>query len=204
MERVIRLPDVSWYQVFGFGALIAMYWLVELADLPGAPLSILDPRAWDRSEAVLLTALTLAVAVPSIVRTRRLTSHVHYLEGILRSRGRGNHQRAPEVARLGDGNLTVAWRFALDAVVQSIVRPERAGRIVGGRAFRSPAGLLREEYEVERAVGSRFLADGEDLRSVPLCEGRPMDYVRTWRHPDGAVTVAYRCRDCGGISEMLL
>jgi hypothetical protein len=202
MDRATRLPDV--YQILGFGTLIAVYWLVELADLPGAPLAAFDPRGWDRAEAALLTALTLVIAVPSIVRTRRLASQVHYLEGLLRSRGRGSHQRSPEVARLGDGDLTVAWRFALDAVVQSIVRPERAGRIVGGRAFQTPAGVVREEYEVEREAGARFLADGDDLRTVPLCEGRPMDYLRALRHPDGGVTVAYRCRDCGGISEMLL
>jgi hypothetical protein len=202
MEPRTRVSPASWYELFGVGTLIAAFWIVEL-DRSVEFLGFGDPGDWDRAEAALLTALTLLIALPVFVRTRRLTSHVVYLEGLLRSRRGGGDPRAEVVARLGDGNLTVEWRFAVNSAVQSILRPERVGRIVAGQASRS-GGSLREQYEIEQEGGSRFLADGEDLRHLPLCEGQPMRYVGARHDTEGRLTLEYRCPDCDGISETLL
>src|SRR5262249_51201353 len=158
---------------------------------------------WDRAEAVLLTVLTLLLALPAFLRMRRLTAHVLYLEAVLRSRRGAGHPRGAVVARLGDGNLAIEWRLAFDSAVQSILRPDRVGRIVAGQAFWAGESL-HEVYEIERPGGSRFHAEGEDLRYLPLCEGRPMRYVRARHHAEGRLTLVYQCPDCSGTSELLL
>ena len=199
-DRVARAP---WYEMLGFGVLIAMYWLVELTPSPEF-LGFENVRAWDQAESVLLTTLTLLVAVPAVGRTRRLAAKVFYLEGILRSRDHGSDATVGVIARLADGNLAVQWRFALETAVQSIVHPAASGTIVAGRAYRAADGRPREEYEVQRQDGSRFVASGEELRYLPLCEGRPMHYVGVREDPGGPVTLLYRCPDCGGTSQLLL
>jgi len=35
MEHGTRASHTLWYEMFGFGGLIAMYWIVELVDVPG-------------------------------------------------------------------------------------------------------------------------------------------------------------------------
>ncbi len=203
MEHGTRIAPPLLYEMFGVGALIATYWIVEL-DRPAEILGLDDYKVWDRLEAALLTVLTLLLALPAFVRMRRLTAHVFYLEALLRSRRGGGHPRGEIVARLGDGNPATEWRFAFDSAVQSILHPERGGRVVAGQASRSAGGLLREQYEVEREGGSRFFADGEDLRYLPLCEGRPMRYVRARHDVEGRLTLVYQCPDCWETSELLL
>jgi hypothetical protein len=202
MEQGPRIAPPLLYEAFGVGALIATYWIVEL-DQPAAILGLDDHKVWDRLEAALLTALTLLLALPAFVRMRRLTAHVFYLEALLRSRRGGGPPRGEIVARLGDGNRAIEWRLAFDSAVQSILRPEHVGRIVAGQAYWT-GGSLREVYEIERAGGSRFHADGEDLRYLPLCEGRPMRYVKARHDTEGRLTLDYRCPDCDGTSGLLL
>jgi hypothetical protein len=202
METRTRVWPVAWYDLFGVALLIAAFWVVEF-DRSMPLLGFEEPEIWDRVEAALLTALTLLVAFPVFIRTRRLASHVLYLEGLLQSRRRNGRRPGEVVARLGDGNLTIAWRFAASSAVQSILRPERVGTIVAGQASRT-GGALREVYEVESPSGSRFRADGEDLRYLPLCEGQPMRYAGARPDAEGRLTLGYRCADCGGTSELLL
>src|SRR5262245_56223005 len=202
MEPEARVSLASWYDLAGVGTLIAAFWIVEL-DRSVPLLGFDEPEIWDRAEAALLTALTLLVALPVFVRTRRLAARVFYLEGLVRSRRGNGRPRGELAARLGDGNLAIEWRFAVNCAVQSILRPERTGRIVGGQASRT-GGALREVYEVERGSGSRFHADGDDLRYLPLCEGQPMRYVGARPDAAGRMILDYRCPDCGGASELLL
>jgi hypothetical protein len=108
------------------------------------------------------------------------------------------------VASLGDGNLTVAWRFTLDDWVQSTLHPELVGRVVAGRASRSAAGPVLEKYEIEVDGGFRFLVEGGHLRFLPLCEGRAMRFVGTRQDAPGSTTLVYRCPDCNGTAQLLL
>ena len=209
MEQTRPLPQPWRYEVIGFGSLIAMYWLVEL---PFVPTLILGPdahAAWDQLESVLLTTLALLVACPIALRTRRLASRVSYLEALLRKDpwARRDDTRAGGdvlVGSLGDGGLTTTWRLAMGDWVQSIVHPEMVGRVVAGRAWRTPSGALREEYEIELEAGFRLIVEGGLLRFVPLCEGRPMRFVGTRQGPQQFATLVYRCPDCNGTTELLL
>jgi hypothetical protein len=186
MEHAKPLSHLLRYEVIGFGSLIAMYWLVELPMVPTLILGADAHAAWDRIESALLTTLALLVACPIAFRTRRLASRVSYLEELLRKdpwsrREEGLAGRRVLVARLGDGSLTTAWRFALDDWVQSIAHPEIVGRVMAGRAWRSAAGSLREEYEIELDGNFRLILEGGHLRFMPLCDGRPMRFVGTRR-----------------------
>jgi hypothetical protein len=208
MERTKLIPGLLWYEVIGFGILIAIYWLVELPIVPTLILGADAQAAWDRIESPLLTTAVLVFAGPALFRTRRLALRVDYLEQLLRmdpwSRRLDAGKRDVILATLGDGNQTIAWRFSPDDWVQSTLHPEIAGRIVSGRICRSLGDPLREEYELELDGGSRFPVEGSQLRHLPLCDGRPMRFVYTMRSLRGSPILVYQCPDCDVRTELLL
>jgi len=209
MAQAKSISKVLRYEVTGFGSLIAMYWLVELPIVPALILGADAHLAWDRIESVLLTTLALFVACSTVFRTKRLASRVSYLEELLRKdpwsrRPDSQSGRDATVAGLGDGNLTIEWRFARDDWVQSILDPEQVGRVVAGLACQAPAGPLRQEYEIELDGGFRFLVEGGHLRFLPLCAGRPMRFVCIRQGAREFATLLYRCPDCNGTTELLL
>jgi hypothetical protein len=208
----MRAPDkpvsaVLRYQAIGLGVLITAYWSLELPAWSGIRLAIDIHTAWDQIESVLLTFLSVVIAIPIGIMTHRLVSRVgdleERLEAEVQRESRERWGRNTLVARLGDGNLSLTWRLARDVMVQSVQDPDRVGRVLSGRAYRSPSGRPLEEYEIEREDGVRFLARSEDLRVLPLCEGQPMRFNGT-RTDGGAETLLYRCPECQGTSELLL
>jgi hypothetical protein len=208
MEHARLISGLLRFEVIGLGVLIALYWLVELPIVQALILGEDAHSAWDRVESPLLTTAALLVGGPTVLRMRRLTSRVDYLEGLLRSdpwsRRLGPGERDTVLATLGDGNRTIAWRFSPDDWVQSTVHPELVGKVASGRICRSPGGPLREEYELELDGGSRFPVEGNQLRHLPLCEGRPMRFLYILRSLLGSPILVYECPDCRVKTEIVL
>ncbi len=188
---------VVWYQASGFAALIALAWFTDLGRIHVWLFGTDTP--W--TEAATDNTLVLLVALPVLVLSQRLAARVRDLEGLLRhdasTRRLDRGERDAPLARLGDGTLAVPWRFALNTWVQALRYPAQVGRVV--------AGCVREEYEVEIEGGLRVLADGGDLRSVPLCGNEPMRFVEVRPAPHASPTgeaLVYRCPRCDETREL--
>lgn len=69
------------YEILGFGLVILLSWLDELARLPLRLFG--DNYKWNYPEAIMETFIVLGVAIPIILTTRRLLLRLHYLEGFL-------------------------------------------------------------------------------------------------------------------------
>jgi len=69
-------------ELLGFAIIIALSWANELAGLTRLLLGGEQQNDW--RESVIETIVVILVAVPVVVRTRRIVSRLHYLEGFLR------------------------------------------------------------------------------------------------------------------------
>ena len=72
----------AWYEAIGFGAIIVISWLDELLELPRRVFGGTGQAVW--KEGTLETVVVLAVAVPTLLLTRRLASRLYSLEGFVR------------------------------------------------------------------------------------------------------------------------
>jgi len=68
-------------EILGFGLIILLTWLDELVSLPALLFGGEHPA--DYSEAAMETTITLCVALPVIMITRKLLNRLHYLEGFM-------------------------------------------------------------------------------------------------------------------------
>jgi hypothetical protein len=73
---------VLWYEIAAFGLLIALSWANELLGIPARLFG--GPHHPNLREAGLETMVILLVAVPIVLRTRRIVARLFYLEGFLR------------------------------------------------------------------------------------------------------------------------
>jgi hypothetical protein len=71
-----------WFEVAGFGLIIAFSWADELFGLPSRLFG--GSFRSNISEAILETVVVLLVAVPILIHTRRVVSRPFYFEGFLR------------------------------------------------------------------------------------------------------------------------
>jgi hypothetical protein len=82
METKMVGRTVLWFEIAAFGLLIALSWADELLGLPA--LLFGGSHQPDFREAGLETIVILAVAIPIVIRTRRVIARLFYLEGFLR------------------------------------------------------------------------------------------------------------------------
>ena len=82
METKTSARTVLWYEIAAFGLLIALSWANELFGIPA--LLFGGPHHPNLREAGLETIAILVVAVPIVLRTRRIVARLFYLEGFLR------------------------------------------------------------------------------------------------------------------------
>jgi hypothetical protein len=75
-SRVILIESI------GFGVIIAISWLDEVARLPQALFGEVGYVNW--KESALETAIVLMVAIPTLVSSSRVTRRLYHLEGFLR------------------------------------------------------------------------------------------------------------------------
>ena len=83
MPTKISMPKVVVYQSFGFLAIIALSWFVELTGLHRLILGD-HPYISDFRESTLEMLLVLGVWLLVATHTRRLLNHARYLEGFMR------------------------------------------------------------------------------------------------------------------------
>jgi hypothetical protein len=69
-------------ELLGFALIIALSWANELAGLTRLLLGGEQQNDW--RESVIETIVVIMVAVPVVVRTKRIVSRLHYLERFLR------------------------------------------------------------------------------------------------------------------------
>jgi hypothetical protein len=82
METKTIARTVLWYEIAAFGLLVAVSWADELLGLPGRLFG--GPHHPNVREAVLETIVILVVAIPIVLRTRRVAARLFYLEGFLK------------------------------------------------------------------------------------------------------------------------
>jgi hypothetical protein len=74
--------ELLWFEIAGFGLIIALSWADELF---GAAARLLGrPHRADIGEAIVESLVTLLVAIPIVIHTRRVVSRPFYFEGFLR------------------------------------------------------------------------------------------------------------------------
>lgn len=73
---------ILWYQTIGFLGIIALSWLDELINLPDLLFGGRSTSNWH--EAVLETAVAVAVWIPLRISTQRLLSRLYHSEEFLR------------------------------------------------------------------------------------------------------------------------
>ena len=82
METKTIARTVLWYEIAAFGLLVALSWANELFGIPARLFGGLHhPNIW---EACLEAFVILLVAIPIVLRTRRIVARLFYLEGFLR------------------------------------------------------------------------------------------------------------------------
>ena len=82
METQTFARTVLWLEIAAFSLLIAMSWADELFGVPA--LLFGGEHQPDLREAGLETLVILVVAIPIILRTRRVVARLFYLENFLR------------------------------------------------------------------------------------------------------------------------
>jgi hypothetical protein len=82
METKTFARTVLWLEIAAFGLLIAMSWADELFGVPA--LLFGGSHQADLREATVESIVILAVAIPIVVRTRRVVERLFYLENFLR------------------------------------------------------------------------------------------------------------------------
>ena len=82
MHRPLSANRIIWYEIAAFSLIIALSWANELGDLTQRLLGGSASSNW--REAVLENSVALAVAVPTILFSWRLSRRLHHLEGFLR------------------------------------------------------------------------------------------------------------------------
>jgi hypothetical protein len=70
------------YEIAAFSLLVVLSWADELLGVPA--LLFGGPHHPNIREACLETCITLMVAIPVLIRTRRVVARLFYLEGFLR------------------------------------------------------------------------------------------------------------------------
>jgi hypothetical protein len=73
---------IIWYKAAAFGAIMAISWANELGGLAQSLFGGTYALNWQ--DAAIETAITILVAVPTILFSWRLSKRLHYLEGFLR------------------------------------------------------------------------------------------------------------------------
>jgi hypothetical protein len=74
--------QIIWYEVVGFSAILAISWANELGGLARFLFGGTYASNWQ--DAAVETAITVSVAIPTIIISWRLSKRLHYLEGFLR------------------------------------------------------------------------------------------------------------------------
>jgi hypothetical protein len=82
METKAIARTVLWYEIAAFSLLVAVSWIDELLGLPARLFG--GPHHPNIREASLETIVILMVAIPIVIRTRRVVARLFYLEGFLR------------------------------------------------------------------------------------------------------------------------
>lgn len=82
MLHTKRHERIYYYQAAGFLGLITLSWLNELIHLPRLLFGSETATNWH--EAALETLALLTVWLATALLTRRITRHLHYVEGLLR------------------------------------------------------------------------------------------------------------------------
>jgi hypothetical protein len=82
METKTVARTVLWFEIAAFGVLIAMSWADELFGIPA--LLFGGSHQPDFREAGLETFVILGVAIPIVLRTRRVVARLFHLEHFLR------------------------------------------------------------------------------------------------------------------------
>lgn len=83
MQTQIPFSKVMWYQSFGFLAIVALSWFVEITGLRSLVLGN-HPYISDFRESMLEMLLVFAVWLLVMGSTRRLLRHALYLQGFMR------------------------------------------------------------------------------------------------------------------------
>jgi len=73
---------IVWYELTGFGAILAISWVNELAGLSRMLFGGGYAPHWQ--DAAGESVIIIAVAIPTILSSYRLSKRLHYLEGLLR------------------------------------------------------------------------------------------------------------------------
>ena len=82
MEKNTFARSILWYEIAAFTLLVAVSWADEIFGLPG--LLFGGSHHPNYREASLETIVILMVAIPIVIRTRRVVARLFYLEGFLR------------------------------------------------------------------------------------------------------------------------
>lgn len=82
MKTKTYISRILWYQAIGFLLIIALSWVDEYFNLSGY--FGFTQVFFNWREAFLENIIVLIVAIPLMLLTRRLLSHLYYLEGFLR------------------------------------------------------------------------------------------------------------------------
>jgi hypothetical protein len=82
METKTIARTILWYEIGAFSLLVAMSWVDELLGLPARIFG--GPHQPNIPEAGLETFVILLVAIPIVIRTRRVVARLFYLEGFLK------------------------------------------------------------------------------------------------------------------------
>jgi hypothetical protein len=82
METKNIARTVLWYEIAAFSLLVVLSWFDELLGIPARVFG--GPHQSNIREASLETIVILIVAIPIVIRTRRMVARLFYLEGFLR------------------------------------------------------------------------------------------------------------------------
>jgi hypothetical protein len=82
MTTTTSARTVMWYEIAAFSLLIAMSWADELLGIPARVFG--GPHHPNLGEAWMETFVILLVAIPIVIRTKRVVARLFYLEGFLR------------------------------------------------------------------------------------------------------------------------
>jgi len=79
MPTYVNPKRILWYEIGAFSVIILSVWMGSLIPLLQGRRTAME---WE--DPLLETATVLLVAFPTVLLSRRLLSHLHYLEGFLR------------------------------------------------------------------------------------------------------------------------
>ena len=82
MNSPLSANRIIWHEIAAFSLILLISWANELGDLTQRLIGGSASSNW--REAVVESTITLAVAIPTILLSWRLSRRLHYLEGFLR------------------------------------------------------------------------------------------------------------------------